>query len=377
VRLLYLDILAPLPDRHASSVRTHQLLSLLRERGFVIDFAPFVPLERREQADVAGDLGVNLLPSLDDDARRRFLSEHAREYKAIVCAWTTVAWRFLPVARAAAPDAFLIFDSHDVNHLREYRQARVTGNQNTLRRALVSRARETDSMRIADCTLAISDYDAEVLRALDPGAHVEVVTMWCEPRVPAASRRPNVLFLGHYRAAHNHDAAIHLARDIWPSVKARHPHARLILAGSDPDVTIADLATGDISVPGWLPDLSRLFAEAAVFAAPLRFGAGIKGKMLQAMAHGVPIVASAIAAEGMDLRDGENYLRAESPDASASAILRLLSDGELAQRLACNAQELLRTKFTRGAVESQLDRVLAMVVARAPPPLLPVATRRC
>jgi glycosyltransferase involved in cell wall biosynthesis len=366
MRLLYLDILAPLPDRHAQSVRTQQLLTLLRERDIEIDFASLLRPEQREQAELMRTLGINPLPWIDEQARRDFLVDYAKDYRIILCAWTKVARRFIDTARAAAQNAFLIFDSHDVNHLREYREARLTGNQNTLRRALVSREREVAAMRTADCTLAISESDAAVFRALDHTVPIAVVTMWCEPVTIASSPSSNVLFLGHYGAAHNHDAAIHLARDIWPRVRVQHPQARLLLGGSDPDSAITALAALDIAVLGWRPDLTSLFADAAVFAAPLRFGAGIKGKMLQAMAHRVPIVASATAAEGIGLRDGEDYLRADSAEATAIAIVRLLNDVELSQALAANAGKLLSRKYSRALVQSQLDKVLAMACVRPP-----------
>jgi glycosyltransferase involved in cell wall biosynthesis len=366
MRLLYLDILAPLPDRHASSVRTHQLLTLLRARDIAIDFAPLRPPERREQAELMRALGVNPLPWLDEEARRNFLARHASEYDTIVCAWTSVARRFMDTARASARDAFLIFDSHDVNHVREYREARLTNNQNLLRRALTSRARETVAIRTADCTLAITDVDATVLRALDPAARVAVVTMWCDPAAITASLpASNVMFLGHYGTAHNHDAATYLVRDIWPIVRPQYPQARLVLAGSDPGAAITAMAAPDIAVPGWSADLTPLFASAGVFVAPLRFGAGIKGKVLQAMAHGVPIVASAIAAEGIGLTDGQDYLRADSAAATASAIVRLLNDVELSRSLATHALALLRRNYSRAVVESQLDHVLAMTCAKS------------
>jgi glycosyltransferase involved in cell wall biosynthesis len=362
MRLLYLDILAPMPDRHASSVRTHQLLTLLRARDIAVDFAPLMRPERRAQAELMGALGINPLPWLDEAARRSFLTEHARSYDAIVFAWTTVARRFLETARVSAPGAFLIFDSNDVNHVREYRQARVTNNQSTVRRALTSRMRESHAVRSADCTLAISDADATALRTLEPTARISVVTMWWEQAVRTASlSSSNVVFLGHYGAAHNHDAATHLANDVWPQVRAHDAEAKLVLAGSDPDDAILSLATSDIVVPGWIPDLQPLIDSARVFVAPLRFGSGIKGKVLQAMASGVPIVASTIAAEGIGLTDEVDYLRADTASATSRAIVRLLSDVALSRSLADRAKSLLLDRYSRAVVAAQFDQVLALI----------------
>ena len=369
-RLLFLDVLAPQPNRHASSVRSAQLVELLVERGFAVDFAPLVPPQAKEQAAVMRALGATPLPWRDEDAQRAFLAAQARDYDVILLAWTMVARRFIDAARAAAPQARIVFDTHDVNHIREYREARAHGDRTQLQRALLTRANEAHAMQVADVTLAITEADAETLRALVPSAQVAVVTMWWEPVLPPPGTAPpgtpppgtpQLLYVGHFGATHNIDAARLLAHDIMPRIHAVRPEVRLTLAGSDPPEMVRELAAPRIAVPGWTRDLTPLFAAAEVFVAPLRFGSGLKGKMLQAMAHGVPIVASRFAAEGIGLADGQDYLAADTPAQTAAAVLRLLDDRALAQRLGRNARALLVARYGRAAVAAQLASALAML----------------
>src|SRR5688572_28298977 len=103
MRLLFLDIVAPQPDRHASSVRSAQLIELLAERGVAVDFAPLVAPTHAGQAALMRDLGATPLPWCDDEARRAFLAVRAGEYDTILLAWTIVARRFIDAARRAAP----------------------------------------------------------------------------------------------------------------------------------------------------------------------------------------------------------------------------------------------------------------------------------
>ena len=366
-RLLFLDIVTPQPDRNASSVRSAQLIELLVERGIAVDFAPLVAPAHADQAALVRRLGATPLPWCEEDARRAFLAAHAREYDIVLLAWTMVARRFIEAARQAAPGAVIVFDTVDVNHVREYREARAHGNQNTLRRALRTRAREAQAMRTADLTLAVTEADAATLRALVPAARVAVVTMWWEPAAAAGAMpaTPTLLYVGNYGSSHNHDAALQLAQEVLPRVRARRPDARLVLAGSDPSGPIAALAGAGIAVPGWLPDLAPVYAGASVFVAPLRFGSGLKGKMLQAMAHGLPIVASAVAAEGIGLGDGVDFLEANTSEAAAAAVLRLLDDAAFARRLGRNARRLLIEHYGRAVVAAQLDAALALRVAAA------------
>ena len=366
-RLLFLDIQAPEPNRATSGVRSAQLIELLLERGFAVDFAPLFAPERPDRLEPVRALGADPLPYCDEDARRAFLAAHARDYGVILLAWSNVARRFIDAARHAAPGAFVVYDTHDVNHVREYREARTTGNQNTLRRALRTRAIEAHAMQVADLTLAVTAADASTLGALAPAARLAVVSIWWEPAQATESSPPvpTLLYAGNYGSTPNHDAALQLAREILPRVHARRPDARLILAGSDPSAPITDLAGPSVAVPGWMPDLAPVFAGASVFVAPMRFGSGLKGKMLQAMAHGLPIVASTVAAEGIGLSDGVDFLEADTPDAAAAAVLRLLEDAPLARRLGRSARRLLAERYGRAAVAAQLDAALALRAAAA------------
>lgn len=363
-RFLYLDIAAVEPDRATSSVRSAQIVALAVARGMDVDVATLhPPLRPGHEATVRG-LGATPLPWCDEAARRAFLAEHARGYDAIAFAFSNVARRFIVAARQASPHTVLLYDTHDVNHLREYREARTTGNRNTMRRALATRAHEAAAIRAADVTIAITEADAAVFRALVPEARVAVVSLWREPAAAAEfPGTPTLLFVGHYGASFNCDAAVLLAREILPRIRKHRSETRLVLAGSDPPDEIAVLAGLQIAVPGWQPDLAPQFAAAGIFVAPLRFGSGLKGKMLQAMAHGLPIVASAVAAEGMPLRDGVDYLAADTVEATAAAAVRLLEDEALARRLGESARQVLAAHYGRAAVARQFAAALDMARA--------------
>lgn len=363
-RVLYMDVQAPTPDTDAMSEHTVQMLEMMRARGWSVDFAPILSSHRPNQESWLHHLGVNVLPWRPEDHLHAFLRARAAEYDIIHVAWLMVARRFIAAAREAAPHARIVFDTGDVHHLREYRHARVTGNQNTLKRALLTRQRERDAMAAADVTLAITEPDAAVLRALLPGAAVHVVTMWCEPTADLfRSGGRDVVFLGNYGAAPNYDAAHFLARQVWPRVRAARPDARLVLAGAHPNEAIQALAAADIAVTGWVPDLNEVFAHAAVAAIPLRFGAGVKSKVLQALARGVPLVASTIALEGIELTDGIEVLIADDAPATAAAILRVLDDPALGTRLATAARRRAETSFSRAAIERQFDAAYAALMA--------------
>lgn len=164
-----------------------------------------------------------------------------------------------------------------------------------------------------------------------------------------------ILFLGHYPHYPNEDAALRLARRIFPLVKAEFSRATLTLAGSFPTRAVAALAGHNVSVPGTAADIRPFFWRAEVFAAPVRYGLGAKGKILEAFAAGLPVVASREAAAGIEgAVDGVHLLVAGTDRDFAAKTALLLKDPARRAELAANALDLARKKFSFEGVTSTI-----------------------
>lgn len=198
---------------------------------------------------------------------------------------------------------------------------------------------------------AISQPDLELIRpyikdetpVLTPNA---ILPSEFTPPPGSAERPLSVLFTGHYPHFPNEDAAVRLASRIFPLVLREHPAATLTLAGSMPTAPVKALAGEKVEVTGTLDDLRPVIWRSSVFAAPVRYGLGTKGKVLDAFAAGVPVVASAEVAAGLEgARDGEHLLVADSDEDFAAAVSRLLWRSELRRELAGAARRLASEKF--------------------------------
>ncbi len=362
-RLLWVDVKLPTPNDDAASQRSLQLLSQLVRLGLAVDFAALFATE-----DQAGfplnSLGINRLACADAASLVEHLSTHPDRYEIVVLCWTRVASRVLDAARSANPHAFIVFDTVDVNHVREYRQARATGNARILRRAMTTKQRELACVAAADCTLAVTEADAQTLRSGCPGARVEVVTLQAPELEPgqaanAAGRRGN-LFLGNLQAAPNVDAAEHLVHDVLPELRGIGGDTLTTIVGTQPPDVVRSLANGgEVRVLGHVDDLRPVFDEHAVFVCPLRFGSGIKGKLLVAMTLGLPAVVSSVAAEGMELRHNREVLVADEPQGFAEAVVRLQRDPGLRDDIAGAALKHVRQRHSSSIVESQMRRILS------------------
>lgn len=201
-----------------------------------------------------------------------------------------------------------------------------------------------------DRVVLLTDRDAEALKALNPatptvtipnGVDVDVFTpSGYEPDEPA------LLFTGNYDYPPNLDAALRLAREIFPRVKQVVPEARLYLVGSNPPDALRAFAGDDIAIPGRVPDLRPYFECSLIYVSPLRLGAGIKNKVLETLAMQTPLVATPLSCDGIPVEPGKHVLLANTDDEFVAQILTLMRTPRLREALARNGRQLVEEHFT-------------------------------
>ena len=195
-----------------------------------------------------------------------------------------------------------------------------------------------------DLVLALCEEDRTTLRRLAPKSQVAVTHLGVDLSHYTApvSRSPSgeILYVGNYHHPPNTDAACHLVLEIMPRVWNHFPEARVILAGASPTPEVLALQGDRVEVTGRVPELVPYYQRADIFAAPIREGRGVRGKMLEAMACGCPVVATALASAGLGAVDGEDLLNAEGAVPFSDAILSLLSDSNQRSELSRNAKTL-------------------------------------
>jgi glycosyltransferase involved in cell wall biosynthesis len=258
--------------------------------------------------------------------------------------------------------ATVICTAHNVAFLAQMRRARQE-------RTPVLRARrwlgalslwryELAMLRKCDLIITHSAADAAALRRWLPNLPIEYVPSGVNlqdwPVCFDPSAIDEVLFVGNYLHPPNVEGALWLAREVWPLVRRMHPGARLTLAGRAPPTTIQALAGGDLRVPGAVSNLRPLYARSSLVVAPIFWGSGVRIKLLEALACGLPVVTTALAAEGIDLQPGQSALFAERPDAFAEAIVRLLGDGALRARLGAAGRAIVERDYDANAIGARL-----------------------
>jgi glycosyltransferase involved in cell wall biosynthesis len=202
------------------------------------------------------------------------------------------------------------------------------------------------------CTV-VSSIEAERVRSMAPrfgaiqtipnGVDLDGYTSVTEQLSAAPKQASTLIFTGSFRYDANHDAMQWFVGEVMPRVRDVMPKVQLTITGDHAGLPLP--STDHVTLTGYVDDPRRLLAQSAISIAPLRIGGGTRLKILEAMAVRTPVVATSKGAEGLDARDGEHLLIADTPDAFAQAIFRLLRDAELRRKIADNAHELVRTRY--------------------------------
>lgn len=361
--LLYVDSDTPTPDQNAGSILAVSLMRMFDSLGFRVLFAPEGNLAHRGRytEDLLA-LGIVALYARHFSSMEQIIRQFGRDLKFVVLCRPDIAERYLPIVRELAPNARVVFNTVDLHFLREMREAELTGDQAARARAQAREASELALVRAADATIVVSSHEHALLQKAVPDARLHLIPLVRDvPErldVPGFLPRRHIAFIGTYLHPPNEDAAIYFAREIWPRLREQLPEARFLVCGSSVTTRIEALAGDGIDVLGFVEDLNAVLATCRLTVAPLRFGAGLKGKVVSSLEAGVPVVGSSIAVEGSGLTDGAEVLVADTPEETAAAILRVYRDRDLWERLSRDGFEFVRREY---AIERHLEGLAAFL----------------
>ena len=364
------DDRVPTPDRDAGSARMLHVLRALSEWCHPVLITTSKQV-RSEYERRLGKEGVETPPALDF---RRLMRE--RRFRAAVVSRPEVAEALLGPVRRADPRVKVVFDTVDLHFVRLGREAELTGDPARAGEAERYREAETRLARASDLVWFASSADAEALARVAPGIPSEVVPT-VHPARPAGlpfAERGGLLFVGNFSHRPNADAVRFFAHEVMPRVRESLPGVELHVAGDNAPADFAVYEAWGVRRLGHVPDVTPLFARCRVFVAPMRFGAGMKGKVGDALSYGLPVVTTAVGAEGMSLRDGEEVLLADTAEEFAAAVVRLYRDEALWRRLSTNARAHVERHFSPRVVARVVnDSVRGLLGESAKTPAAPPA----
>jgi GT2 family glycosyltransferase len=355
--ILIVDSYVPMYDKDAGSSRLMEIIRILSAARFNVIFLPdnYAPLQPYTEELQA--MGVEVLHHSEGGRAPRAALEGALKHVdlAWICRPNLFA-KYAPLVRRNS-GARIIYDTIDLHFMRMRREAELTGAGETAWKK--TEREELSAAREADATVVVTESEKRLLHERDV-RNVYVVPTIHNLEVEEERRfedSAGVLFIGGYNHPPNVDAARWLCCEIMPRVWERDPKIVLTLLGSNPPDSLLALQSNTIRVPGFVRDVRTHFMAARVFAAPLRFGAGMNGKVGHALSFRLPVVLTELAAEGFGLADGEHCLIANDAGNFADAIVRLYTEPKLWTRLSRSAPRVLE-QFQRPAIAPRLLKIL-------------------
>ena len=366
---LVIDDRVPEWDRNAGAITLNQYLHLLQDMGYQVVFCPAhdgtptQPYTGLLQQD-----GIEVLhaPGTLD----AWMRAHGRQVDLVWTARPDVTGPILDLLRAQTR-APILYYTHDLHHLRERRRYELEGDPRALAESRRVQRIENRIFARVDRVMTPSGDEAEVIRGDVPEASVHVIPPYMMPAAPLGDRtgadfagRDALIFVGGYNHLPNVDAAVWLASEIMPLVWAALPEARLLLVGNAPPPSVLALAARRVVVTGFVADVSPLYAAARLSVSPLRYGAGVKGKIVSALQEGVPVVTTPVGNEGLGLVHGTEAWIAADAEGLAEGIVALYRDPDRCAAMADAGQAVLRRDLSEESARAALMRVLGRWTCR-------------
>lgn len=360
-KILVLDHHLPMADRDSGSLRMFQILKLLHALGHRVTFIPDNLANRQPYTAELQKRGIEVIYHPYVKRVRDFLISHGGEFDVVVLSRCHFARKHIADVRQFAPQSRIIFDTVDLHFVREAGEARVTGDPEMERKAQETEQLEYELIDQSEETWVVSSSEQRLLQEKWPHKSIQVVSNIVDvpgSKTPFALRR-DWLFIGSFQHKPNVDAVVFFTQRIYPLVSARLRDAKFYIIGDNAPPEIVALANEKIIVTGLQRDAAPFFDSIKLSVAPLRFGAGVKGKINQSMAFGVPVVATSVAADGTELRDREEILVADEPEDFAEALMELYESEELWSRLSENGIRKTRELYSVEAAREKLKFLLS------------------
>ncbi len=360
LNVLFIGDVVPEPDKDSGALRAYSILCILSHMKNKVTLWPDSLKYSHPYVKELQQKGIEVIYGLQNF--NNFLKKRKKLYDVVILSRPSVSKNYIDAIKKHIPNAKVIYDTVDLHFLR-------MGRQKTFEKKIsekeISQMHELEwnLMKKSDITILTSYAEGQLLHQEDnsiklailPNIHSE------NENVESFEARKDMFFLGGFQHKPNIDAVKYLVCEIWPIIKSELPGVKLYIIGSHPTEDIKKYSSDDIVITGFIEDISPYFRKCKVMLAPLRYGAGVKGKITQSLSLGLPVVTTNIGAEGINFTDNQNVMLAEIPEKFAEKAIKLYQDSNLWNSLSKNSLDLAKEhspEKARACLTSMLSSIL-------------------
>ncbi len=362
--LLFVDYALPLYDRFAGSRTNYMYLLVLLKMGLKVMYLPADFKHVEPYSTELKNLGVEILAG--DWFRnnwKAWFKEKGAEIDYAFIHKPDPGCRFLDVILNHT-NAAIVYQCHDLHYLRLQRQAELTGDHSLLDEANFFWAKETHLFSASDALLTFSNVEEGIIKKDFPHKQVYTVPLFFYEEKPKPkydfSKRRDLLYVGGFDHAPNRDAVKWFCQEVLPIVLRRLPNIVFNVVGANPPKEIEALSSANVKILGKVSEegLQALYDSVKLTVIPLRFGAGVKGKVIETMHHAIPLVSTSIGLEGIS-GIGQVTTPKDDPEAFAAEILALYQDMKLWVKKSALSAKLVADHFTEQKTAEQIKEIFA------------------
>jgi len=340
LNILYIDHYLPEPDKDSGSLRTFNILGILAHDKNKITFWPDNLHLSQPYAAELQQKSIEVIYGPNDFVK--FLDERKDLFDVVFLARPYIAIKYIDLIKTKVPNSIIIYDTTDLHYLRMQRESMVEKNKIKENEIKAMHDMELELMEKSNISILTSTAEEKILHeendslkfAILPNIHI------IKENSTDFHTRKNLMFLGGFQHHPNIDAANYLSKDIFPLIKNKLSDVKLYIVGSNPPESVKNLQSDDVIVTGYVKDISTYLKDCKIMLSPLRYGAGVKGKITQSLSYGLPVITSSMGAEGINFINGENCVISDDTKDFATKTIELYSDEKLWDKLSKNGLKI-------------------------------------
>jgi len=358
-RILVIDHSIPEPDKDSGSVRLKEIIKILISIGYHVSFMPNDGLKRGRYFDELIGMGVLVIHKYPNrNGMLNLLQQQLSD--------TDLIWVCKPHTYASLQSYFtdrhkVIYDTVDLHYVRMGREAELLSSTALQNEANAMKEQEISFAKKSALTITVTSEERDCLRnegisnvAVVPNIHIPNISN----NFKSFSERKGLLFIGGYAHKPNVDAVKWLIQEIMSKVWEQDASIEVTLLGSHPPDEVLALSGEKVFVPGYIEDVSHYFNNCRIFVAPLRYGAGMKGKIGQSLSYALPIITTEVGAEGIGLTPDKDFILAHNEQEFAESILSLYRNEKLWGEIADRSKEII-AQYTPQQISKTIQSFLS------------------